>query len=50
MNKSENYQLASFVDRLKEGIRKQLDLQPIATLSIAISMAFKAEMKLEKRK
>ncbi|TYK13853.1 uncharacterized protein E5676_scaffold832G00370 [Cucumis melo var. makuwa] len=48
-NESENYQIAKFVDGLKEDIHEQVDLQPIATLLAAISMAFKAEMKLEKR-
>ncbi|KAA0064244.1 uncharacterized protein E5676_scaffold119G001460 [Cucumis melo var. makuwa] len=48
-NKSENYQIARFVDGLKEDIHEQLDLQPMATLPAAILMGFKAEMKLEKR-
>ena len=48
-NGSENYQIARFVDGLKEDIYEQLDLQPIATLLAAILMAFKAEWKLEKR-
>ena len=48
-NESENYQIVRFVDGLKEDIHEQLDLQPIATLLAAISMTFKAELKLEKR-
>lgn len=45
IHKSENYQIARFVDSLK----KQLDLQPTSTLPTAISMAYKAEVKVENR-
>lgn len=38
-NESDKYQIARFVDGLKEEIQEQMDLQPIGTLLEAISMA-----------
>ena len=49
IHESENYQIARFVNGLKEEIQELLDLQPISTLSRAISMAYKAEIRVEKK-
>lgn len=49
INKSENYHIARFVDGLKEEIQQQMDLQLISTQSAAVSMIYKAEIKMEKR-
>lgn len=44
-NESENYQITRFVDSFKEDIQ-EFDLQPIFILPPAISMAYKAKLKL----
>lgn len=49
INESENYQIARFVDGLRDDIQYQMDLQPINMLGEAIVMTTKAEQKLERK-